>query len=160
MTDLTQTISEYKENFERILNENLSDKFFKRVKHYNMGNGWDYFQITIAASDHKINNVAGQFPQRVDIGFRIQTMELTSTNQRITRKPNKEDPREQNLVMVGVKIPFRKPRPYKAAIGNALAKFCVAYKNTLLDNLEMLTDEKIVDYFDLLEIRKPEIDNE
>jgi hypothetical protein len=24
----------------------------------------------------------------------------------------------------------------------------------------MLTDEKIVDYFDLLEIRKPEIDNE
>ena len=113
--------------------------------------------IRIAAKDFLINGVEGQRPQAVSLTLDLTTLELQPQvfggcgGQCIHRQPNRNLPDEKHLAMKSVKIPFRKPQRNEEAILKAITKFCQNYKQTLIDNIDVLTDQKIVDYQILLQ---------
>lgn len=113
--------------------------------------GIDYISIILSVSDHEINRVEHQFPQKVVLHLNVfennrLDMELRAVENRIYRNIRPDDPREKFLVMVGVKIPFRKPKNEKAAVMKAIEKYCDSYIQTLKDNLPELRYKDIVDY--------------
>lgn len=113
--------------------------------------GIDYIRIILSVSDHEINRVEHQFPQKVVLHLNVfennrLDMELRAVENRIYRNIRPDDPREKFLAMVGVKIPFRKPKNEKAAVMKAIEKYCDSYIQTLKDNLPELRYKDIVDY--------------
>ena len=93
-----------------------------------------------------INNVPGQFIQRVLLVLDLEDMELRAAIQRITRKVNPNNPREKNLAQVGVKIPFRKPAQEEEAVIKACARFAKRWVEALKENVDVLMYQDLVDY--------------
>lgn len=111
-----------------------------------------YIAITIAASNYQINNVSGQFPACVSLSLNPEKMDLCVQifggmgGQYIYREPNKEDQKESYLAMVGIKIPFRKPKAQKENVMKAIAKFVENWKMAIIENMDNLTNKEYVDY--------------
>lgn len=117
-----------------------------------------FIHIRIAAKDYNINGVRDQKPQSVGLSLDLNDLELVtqsfgcSYGGRIYRNPDKTHPRECFLAMVGVKVPFRQPQRTEKAVLAAIERFCRNYKQTLIDNLEVLRYQDIVDYKSLLNL--------
>lgn len=122
------------------------------------GLGDKYIGIFIAASDYDINQVKNQKPQAVSLSLCLNDLELRpqvyggNGGQSIYREPNPNDPAEKYLWGKSVKVPFRKPQPNEAAVLKAIAKFCQNYKQTLINNIDVLKYRDIVDYKALLNV--------
>lgn len=134
-----------KEKIEKILQQEVP-KFFTRVHEYPMLGG-NHIHVWIAASDHNINQVAGQHPQLVVIGISKwpnEEIEAYGSRTSIMIKPT-----DRMYAMKGVKIPFRITKG-EDAILRAIQRFVVRYQNILKQNRENLMYQDIVDYDSLL----------
>ncbi len=139
-----------------LLEKKLKGKFAFNVILQNdaIGTG-KYLKIWIACSNIDINRVAGQKPQVVSLML-SDKLELHPQvfggcgGQSIHRKPNLQDPSEQYLAMKRVKIPFRTPVKTEDKVIQCLEKFVDNYIKALKENIEVLTNQDIVDYKELL----------
>lgn len=103
-------------------------------------------QIKLYVPGPTINDVPGQFIQRVLLVLDLEDMELRAAIQRITRKVNPNHPQEKNLAQVGVKIPFRKPAQEEEAVIRACARFAKRWVEALKENVDVLMYQDLVDY--------------
>lgn len=103
-------------------------------------------QIKLYVPGPTINNVPGQFIQRVLLILYLEDMELRAVTQRITRKVNPNHPREKYLAQVGVKIPFRMPAREEEAVIRACARFAKRWVEALKENVDVLMHQDLVDY--------------
>ena len=114
--------------------------------------GGDYIAIHIAAGDHEINRVQGQYVAHVSLRLDLETMQLEtqvyggSGGQCIYRQPDLTHEREKYYAMIPIKIPFRRPKPNMEAISKCIEKFAVNWKQAIVDNMETLTHRDCVDY--------------
>lgn len=118
--------------------------------------GDKYIKIMFAISDYQINNVAEQFPQCVSLILHLETLELSVQifggmgGNRIYLKPNLDNPQEKYLAMVGVKIPFRKPKPELKNVLACVQKFAENWLIALKENKDRLMYSNYVDYNNFL----------
>jgi len=103
-------------------------------------------QIKLYVPGPTINNVPGQFIQRVLLMLDLTDMELRAIIQRITRKINPNHPREKYLAQVGVKISFRMPAREEEAVIRACARFAKRWVEALRENVDVLMYQDLVDY--------------
>ena len=103
-------------------------------------------QIKLCVPGPTINNVPGQFIQRVLLVLDLTDMELRAVIQRITRKINPNHPREKYLAQVGIKIPFRRPAREEEAVVRACARFARRWVEALKENVDVLMHQDLVDY--------------
>lgn len=103
-------------------------------------------QIKLYVPGPTINDVPGQFIQRVLLVLDLEDMELRAVIQRITRKINPNHPREKYLAQVGIKIPFRKPAREEEAVIRACARFAKRWVEALKENVDVLMHQDLVDY--------------
>lgn len=113
--------------------------------------------ITIAASNHCINRVPEQYPQRVTLSLNLfnnnrSDVELTKASNRIYLKPDLTKEEEKHYAMIGVKIPFRANRNGVESCLTSIRKFCADYKRILSLNKDRLMYQDIVDYNKLLNV--------
>lgn len=154
MNPATQTIVE---EINKILAENLPG-FWYHVNPYTSLSS-DFLAIKMACSSYEINRVEGQRIQAVSLRLNLQTLELNTQvfggmgGQSIYREIDPNNPMERFLAMKSVKIPFRKPQNNLPSVYKAIQKFCVNYKQTLIDNVSQLTNKDKVDYNTLLGIK-------
>lgn len=143
-----------------ILDQRLPEQAYKYVGLYRgIGNEY-HLRIAFAASDIDINSVGGQKPQIVSLALWNYDDGLTLAPQvfggcggdRITRKPDLNDPIEKFLAMKGVKIPFRKPKGELKNIYAAIERFCDNWLRLLKENVDVLTDQDVVNYKEFLGI--------
>lgn len=118
--------------------------------------GGNHLKIAMAAQDYNINKVAGQKVQLVSLSLDLKTLELQTQvyggngGGTISRKPNFDDPKEKYLAMKSVKVPFRRPACNERDVLAAIERFAVNYKNTLIENRDVLMYQDIVNYDELL----------
>lgn len=103
-------------------------------------------QIKLYVPGPTINNVPGQFIQRVLLMLDLTDMELRPVLQCITRKINPNHPREKYLAQVSVKIPFRMPAREEGAVIKACARFAKRWVEALKENVDVLMYQDLVDY--------------
>jgi hypothetical protein len=149
-------VDHLKDEIEGILNKNIPN-FYTFVKEYREPlSGDTAFAIIMAASDHEINRVRGQYPQAVSLYLNTKTLELHpqvfggNGGQSIYRKPNMDDPREKYLAMKNEKVPFRTPPKNIESVLKAIDKFTINYKKTLIEHKDNLKYQDIVDYNKIL----------
>jgi hypothetical protein len=108
--------------------------------------------IAFAPNNYEINQVKGQHPQLVSLLLNMKTLELNTQvfggngGGNIYREPDPNHPKEKYLAMVGVKVPFRKPKQTQESVLRAIQLFCERYIQTLKDNKETLRYKDVVDY--------------
>lgn len=130
--------------------------FYISVKPYKSFSGSEKIAIEVAASNYEINKVRGQYPQCVSLLLDEKTFELHpqifggNGGQTIYREVNKEDPKEKFYAMIGIKIPFRKPKPNEEAVLKAIEKFFENYRKAIEDNIETIRYKDVVDYKEVL----------
>ena len=152
-----QTPQEISETLTQLLKKNLPD-FFIIVKPTKSYFGDEWIKIVIAASNHEINNVPGQYVQDVSLCLDVKKMALWvqifggNGGQNIYLIPDKENPKEKYLAMASVKIPFRKPKNDIYSVINAVDNFSKRYKDALIQNLDRLMYQNIVNYRNLLKL--------
>lgn len=121
----------------------------KQVKQY-FGND-EYLKIVIACSNYEINSVQGQYIQDVSLMYNIKDQVLTvqifggNGGQCVYTKPIKNP----YLAMERVKIPFRKAKSQESAL-KTLTKFCINYKQALIENKDILMYQDLINYNNLL----------
>lgn len=103
-------------------------------------------QIKLYVPGPTINNVPGQFIQRVLLMLDLTDMELRPVLRGVTRKVNPNHPREKYLAQVGVKIPFRMPAREEEAVIRACARFAKRWVEALKENVDVLMHQDLVDY--------------
>lgn len=103
-------------------------------------------RIKLHVQGPTINNVPGQFIQRVVLVLNLEDMELMAVIQSIYRKIKPNHPREKHLAQVGVKIPFRKPAREEEAVVRACARFAKRWVEALKENIDVLMHQDLVDY--------------
>ena len=103
-------------------------------------------QIKMFVPGPAVNDVPGQFIQRVLLVLNLEDMELRAVIQRITRKTNPNHPREKYLAQVGVKIPFRKLAREEEAVIRVCARFAKRWVEALRENVDVLMYQDLVDY--------------
>jgi len=134
-----------------ILNSILPENFNIIVSPYKIM-GEEFIKIAFSPNEHAIHNVQGQYPQFVSLKLYIKDMELSSQvfgghgGDRIYLNPDKENPKEKYLAMVGVKVPFRKPKNEEKFVLNAIEKFAQNYLKTSKDNRDRFRYPAVVDY--------------
>lgn len=95
-----------------------------------------------------INNVRGQYPQKVSLCLNLKTLELEpqmyggSGGRTIDIKP----PEGSYLAIKQIKIPFRRPKYEVSKVLNAVQKFGERWLQALKDNKENLMYKDLVDY--------------
>ena len=135
-----------------ILNEVLPKDTFIIVQEYKGFFKDNFLKIAFAVSEKTINDVNGQYVQLVSLSLNLNTLELIpqmyggSGGNRIYRNINKNEPKEKYLAMMGIKIPFRKPKPIKEKILITIRKFAENWVNAIKENKEVLRYQNIVDY--------------
>lgn len=145
------------EQVKKILAETLPG-FWYRVNEYTILGG-QFLAIKIACSSYEINQVEGQRIQAVSLRLNLQTLELNTQvfggngGQCIYREVDLNNLLERCLAMKSVKVPFRKPQKNLPSVYKAIQKFCLNYKQTLIDNVSKLTNRDKVDYNTLLGIK-------
>lgn len=144
------------EAIKKILAETLPG-FWYHVNEYTSLGG-KFLAIKMACSSYEINRVEGQRIQAVSLRLNLETLELNTQvfggcgGQSIYREVDPNNPLEKYLAMKSVKIPFRKPQNNLPSVYKAIRKFCVNYKQTLIDNVGQLTNKDKVNYNELLQI--------
>jgi|TARA_R110000796_G_scaffold59008_6_gene135969 hypothetical protein len=114
--------------------------------------GGKYLKIAFSPNTHLINGVSGQYPQLVSLSLDLDDMELQTQvfgcngGGRIYREVDKDHPRERFLAMVGVKVPFRKPKKETKFVLKAIERFVENYMKVLKENAEVLRYKSVVDY--------------
>ena len=103
-------------------------------------------QIKMFVPGPTINNVPGQFIQRVLLILYLEDMELRPIFRGIARKIDPNNPREKYLAQVGIKIPFRKPAQEEEAVIRACARFAKRWVEALRENVDVLMHQDLVDY--------------
>ena len=135
-----------KDQIEELL-QNLMPGFYIQVAPY-QGFSGDYLKIMVACDEQRT--------QAVSLSLNEDTLWLEPQGyggiggQAIYRKPNMNDAKEKYLAMKSMRIPFRRPQQNEQAILKAIAKFFTAYKDTLLENIDVLEYQDKVDYRKLL----------
>lgn len=120
--------------------------------------GGEYIKIAFACNGHNINGINGQYIQVVSLCLELDKMDLHiqvfggNGGGRIYLKPDLNHPKEKYLAMVGVKIPFRKPKAEEKFVLNAIEKFAQNWIKALKDNIERLKYKEYVNYNELLNI--------
>jgi hypothetical protein len=146
-----------KDQVETLVKKNVPEKAFVRIREgrWPLGNK-DYIHIAIAANDHQIHGVTGQFPQLVQLTLTTETNELETVNwggmgeRNIRLIPNKEDPKEKFLAMASHTLTFRRPKPVDKSVLKAIESFARRWTQALKDNRDRLKYQDIVDYDSLL----------
>ncbi len=138
-----------KDKIELILKEELPNAFTKVTESYGLG-GRVHTAIHVAASDHKINNVSGQFPAHVSLCLTGLNLEVQiyggSGGNRIMRFPRTELRAEKYLCYGDEKIPFRRPQQKEAAVLRAIRKFAQNWKLVIGSVISELPHSEEVDY--------------
>ncbi len=143
---------ELKSKIDAIIKKTLPNFWFDVSEYKQWLGGGTYLAIKIAACNHLINGVADQRVQAVSLCLDLPDMELKtqsfgcSGGGSIYRKPNLNDPEEKYLAMKRVKIPFRTPKKEEGAVLRCVEKFCQSYKQTLIDNKDVLCHPELCDY--------------
>lgn len=136
-----------------ILDKQLPDTAFKQVFVRTKGFGSDYISIKIAASDHQINNVRGQYPLCASLQLH-EDLSLTTQpygghgGRRIYFKVLPED--NSFYALHSVDIPFRKPKPEEKYLLKAIERFASRWLQAIKDNADRLPHENNVDYPSLI----------
>jgi len=136
------------ELLKNLLPEQAYFEVTKRKQFY----GGEYLKIAFAASNKEINDVKGQFVQVVSLMLDLQTLELHpqiyggNGGQRIYRKPNMDDSHEKYLAMVGIKIPFRKPKQEEKFVLSAIERFVNNWVKAIKENKDQLMYQDLIDY--------------
>jgi hypothetical protein len=118
--------------------------FYYRISEFEFL-GHKLLRVTIAASEKTINNVNGEYPQKVVLQLDLGTLEL-NCYQHIYRNP---EPNE-NLVMRALKVPFRTPDRNEKAILACIQRFVIRYKYILKSNIDVLRYQDLADYKKIL----------
>tara|TARA_R110001592_G_C13090638_1_gene743406 strand:+ start:1082 stop:1525 length:444 start_codon:yes stop_codon:yes gene_type:complete len=145
-----------KTKIEELLSKTLPDGTFIKVKERKHFDGEPYLAILWHPSDHQINNVKGQYPQVVSLRLDTESMDLMTQcfggmgGQRIYKNPDPEHPKEKYLAMVGIKIPFRKPKKEEKFVLNAIKKFSENYIKLMRENIEDLRYKDLINYEEYL----------
>jgi hypothetical protein len=127
--------------------------FVERTKAFFGGEG---IKIGFAASDTNINDVRGQLPQLVSLYLDLANLKLHvqgyggSGGNRIYRKVDPNNHKEKYYAMVGIKIPFRKPKAEEKFVLKALEKFAQKWVEAIKENKEVLMYQDLVNYNELL----------
>ena len=114
--------------------------------------GGEYLKIAFAVSAYCINDVRGQMVQVVSLMLDLDTLELHpqvyggNGGQRIYRKPKMDDSKEKYLAMVGIKIPFRKPKQEEKFVLSAIERFANNWVKLLKENKDQLMYQDLIDY--------------
>ena len=143
---------ELKSKIDAIIKKTLPNFWFEVKENKQWLGGGTYLAIKIAACNHLINGVADQRVQAVSLSLYLPDMELKTQvfggcgGGCIHRKPNINDPKEKYLAMKSVKIPFRTPKKEEGAVLRCIEKFCENYKQTLIDNKDVLCHPELCDY--------------
>jgi len=130
-----------------ILSKVIPNAFFT-VTEYSaaLDNGQNYLKINIAATDHEINSVKGQYPANVALLLCQDTLEVApqvfggNGGQSIFRKPNKQDPKEMYLALKSIRIPFRKPKREKKNVLLAIQRFADRWREAIEENVNQMPD--------------------
>ena len=146
-----------KTSIEEILTKNLPELAYRRVwlGKDHIGNGL-FIGIQIAASGYDINGVSNQKCQMVSLRLGLSDMVLDIQSfggcggGRIDLIPDKENPKEKYLAMVGYKIPFRKPKAELKFVLSAIVKFANNWIIALDENFDRLKYKEYVNYKELL----------
>jgi len=146
-----------KTSIEEILTKNLPELAYRRVwlGKDHIGNGL-FIGIQIAASGYDINGVSNQKCQMVSLRLGLSDMVLDTQcfggcgGGRIDLIPDKENPKEKYLAMVGYKIPFRKPKAELKFVLSAIEKFANNWIIALDENFDRLKYKEYVNYKELL----------
>jgi hypothetical protein len=115
-----------------------------------------FIGIQIAASSYDINGVSNQKCQMVSLRLGLCDLELTIQHfggcggGRIDLIPDKENPKEKHLAIVGCKVPFRKPKAELKFVLLAIEKFANNWLIALDENFDRLKYKEYVDYKELL----------
>lgn len=136
---------------QNILTEVLPENFKITVKPYNGYFGKsEYIQIKFSPSDYLINGVQGQTPCVVSLSLDVTTMILKSQmygGTCVFRKTDPENfPKEWNLALGRIKIPFRKPKSEEKFVLKAIRVFAERYLQKLKENRHLLLHVEKVDY--------------
>jgi hypothetical protein len=109
--------------------------------------GTEYLKIWIAAP-----GINGKEVQPVSLSLNLRSLELQPQGyggeggQSVYREPNLADPKEKYLAMKSVKIPFRTPARNEKDVLSAVQRFAVNYKNTLLENKDVLKCRELINF--------------
>ena len=118
--------------------------------------GGAYIKIAFSPNTKQINDVRGQFAQVVSLKLQLDTLELTpqifggNGGKCIYRKPNLNNPKEKNLAMSRIVIPFRKPKTIEKNVLDAIKRFVENYIKALKENIDTLMHQNIIDYKEYL----------
>ena len=111
--------------------------------------GQPLIRIILAASDKLINNVEGQYPQKVVLTLFPQDLDLQTNSRAVYRKP-REETKEQYYAMVAEKIPFRRPKQELPKVREAITRFATRWLDTMRGYKDELMYNDLVDYESLL----------
>lgn len=143
-----------KEKIEAILKKELP-KFYTFVRQDRFM-GSDSLCISMSTTDKQINNVSGQYTDRVSLCLHLDTLDLhpqsygCTGGQSFYRKPNLNDPKEKYLALKNVKVPFRKVAKDETAVLSAIQRFAQRYKQLLIENKDVLPYSNLVNYDEVL----------
>lgn len=110
--------------------------------------GQQYVIIRISCSPYLINSVPDQTPQRVALTY--DRKRLSSSSRTVYREINPDDPKEHFYVMKGINVPFKAT---SINVERALERFCDAYVDTLVANIDRLMYRDVVDYKKVLQTK-------
>lgn len=144
------------EQIQEILDRVLPASFLKIAEQGKGVFGGNYIKIGMAVSEETINKVRGQHIQLCTLNLDLDNMELDTQifggngGGRIYRKPDPNHPKEKFYAMVGIKIPFRKPKKTEEAVLKAVERFAERYLQALKDNKDVLMYDNRVNYDEIL----------
>jgi len=135
-----------------ILNNELPDSFNITVEDCHSIFNDKQIRIMFSPNTYKINQLSGQHPQIVSLLLNLEDLDLHpqifvgNGGRRIYREIDPLHPREKYLAMVGIDIPFRRPKNTEEAVLRAIKRFAQNYIRTLKENKDVLRYKDVVDY--------------
>lgn len=118
--------------------------------------GGKYLMIGFYPESKPVNGVRGQYPELFSLCLNFDDMELTTQmyggcgGQIIYRNPDKNHPQEKYLALVGIKVPFRKPKPELKFIIPAIERFASNWVKLIRENKDQLAHQDYVNYDEFL----------
>ena len=123
-------------------------KFHVELSGHHLFEAYKCIHVYISLTNHLINNVAGQYPQKVCFSLSViptlkevsniweMEFRIDGVWNRIDRIPDPNHPKERYLAIAGEKFVFPVPNKVLSLpeLLRQLTKFCARYKQALADN--------------------------
>ena len=142
-----------------VLSKHLPETAYRRVWNCKHFDGSTSVAVMFAASEHKINDVNGQYPLCVSLWVTNNTLKpqifAGKGGNYIYFKRDENNPKEKYSALKRVDIPFRKGKP--TANEKQLARFCTRWVQAIKDNEQFIQAEYPANYDAILTFNSPKI---